>query len=50
MALNGYSVLVVVPPAPEVLVEIKKNCLRCVLPFILQLELSHNAIENKVLL
>ena len=32
MALNGFRVLLFVPALPEVLPQIKKNYLRCVLP------------------
>ena len=46
MALIGFTVLLLVSAAPEVLANIKKR--HCVLPLILQLKLSHNAIENKV--
>ena len=48
MALNGLSTLLFVPAALEVLAEKKKNNLYCILPLIVRLELSHNAIENKI--
>ena len=46
MALDGFSVLLFVPPAPEVLAEIYKKKLfySAFWPLILRLELSHNAI------
>ena len=48
MALNGFSVLLFVPSAPEVLAEIKRTIYTAFCPLILRLELSHNAIKNKV--
>ena len=48
MALNCFSVLLFVPSAPEVLVEIKRTIYIAFCPLIAQLEFSHNAIENKV--
>ena len=48
MALNGVSVLLFVPAASEVLAEIKKNYVHYASPLIIRLELSLNAIENKV--
>ena len=45
MDLNGFSVLLFVPAAPEALAETKRT-IYC--PLILRLELSHTAIENKV--
>ena len=48
MALNGFSVLLFVSAATEVLTEIKRTIYIVFCPFILRLELSYNAIENKV--
>ena len=45
MDLNGISVLLFVPAAPEALAETKRT-IYC--PLILRLELSHSTIENKV--
>ena len=49
MALDGFSALQFVPTAPKVLAEIKTTILQyndfC--PFILRLELSHNANSNE---
>ena len=47
MALNGFSVLLFVPPSPEVLAELKRAIYTAFCPLIIRLELSHNAIENK---
>ena len=48
MALNGFSVLLFVPPAPEVLEGIKKTVYTAFYLLIFQRELSHNVIENKI--
>ena len=48
MALNGFGVLLFVSPAPDVLAEIKRTIYTAFYPRIFRLELSHNAIENKV--
>ena len=48
LALNGFSVLLFVPAALEVLAEINKTICIAFYPLSLQLELLHNAIENKV--
>ena len=48
MALNGFGVLLFVPPAPEILAETKRTIYTAFYPYILRLELSHNAIENKL--
>ena len=44
MALVGFSALLFVPPAPEILAETKRAILHCLLSPILRLELSLNAI------
>ena len=44
MALDGSKVLRFVPPAPKMLAEIRMTILHCLLPLILRLKLSHNAI------
>ena len=48
MALNGFSVLLFVPAAPEVLAEIKRTIYTAFCPLDLLLKISHNAILNKV--
>ena len=48
MALNGFSALLFVPDATEVLAEIKGTIYALFCPLILRLKLSHNAIKNKV--
>ena len=48
MALNGFSVLLLVSAVREVLVEIKSAIYTAFCPLIVRLKLSHNAIENKV--
>ena len=48
MALNSFSVPLFLPPAPEVLAKIKRAIYTAFYPLFLRLELSHNAIENKV--
>ena len=48
MALNGFSALLFVPAATEVLAEIKGTIYASFCPLILRLKLSHNAIKNKV--
>ena len=48
MALNGFSVLLFVPPAPEALAEIKRTIYIAFYTLIFRLELSLSAIENKV--
>ena len=40
MALNGFSVLLFVPPAPDVLTEIKRIIYTAFYPLILRLEIS----------
>ena len=44
MALDSFSGLLFVPPAPEILAEIKRTILHCLLPPVLRLQLLHNAI------
>ena len=48
MALNGFSVLLFAPPASEVLSELKRTIYTAFCPFIIRLELPHNALEKKV--
>ena len=48
MALNGFSGLLFVPAEPEVLAEIKITIYTAFSRLFLQVELSHNAIENKI--
>ena len=48
MPLNGFSVLLLVPPEPERSAEIKRTICTVLCPPIFRLEFSHNAIENKV--
>ena len=48
MALNGFSVLLFVPTAPELLAEIQRTIYIAFFPLIYRLELLHNTIENKV--
>ena len=48
MALNGFSVLLLVSAALEVLAELKRAFYTALCPLILRLKLLHNAIENKV--
>ena len=48
MDLNGFSVLLFVPPAPKLLAEITKTLYTRFCSLILRLELSRNATENKV--
>ena len=48
MALNGFSVLLLVPAAPKVLAEIKRTIYTAFCPLILRLKLLHNAIKNEV--
>ena len=45
MALNGLSVLLFVPPAPEVLAEIKRTIGIAFCSLVLRLELSLNALK-----
>ena len=44
MTLDGFKALRFVPPAPEILAEIRITILHCLLPLILRLKFSHNAI------
>ena len=44
IALDGFKALRFVPLAPEILAEIRITILLCLLPLILRLKLSHNAI------
>ena len=44
IALDGFKALRFVPPAPEISAEIRITILHCLLPLILRLKLSHNAI------
>ena len=44
IALDGFKALRFVPTAPEILAEIRITILHCLLPLILRLKLSHNAI------
>ena len=49
MALNGFSVLLFVPSAPEVVAEIKELfTVHWFYLLILRLELLHNAIKNDI--
>ena len=48
MVLNGSSVLLFVPTASQVLVEIERTYYPSFCPLILRLELSPSAIKNKV--
>ena len=48
MAQYGFNALLFVPSAPEVLAEIKRTIYTAFRTLILRLELSHDAIENKV--
>ena len=48
MALDGFSVLLPVPPAPEVLAVLKQTIYTAFCTLNVRLEFSHNAIENKV--
>ena len=48
MALSDFNVLLFVSPAAEVLAETKRTIYTAFYLVILRLELSHNAIKNKV--
>ena len=48
MALNEFSVLLLVSAAPEVFAELKGAIYTVFCALILRLKLSHNTIENKV--
>ena len=47
-ALNRFNVLLLVPPEPEVLAEIKRTVYIAFYPLILRLKVSHNFIEHNV--
>ena len=46
--LNGFSILLFVPPASEVLAELKRTIYTAFFPLIIQSQPKHNALENKV--
>ena len=46
--MNGFSVLLLIPPATEILAEIKRTIYTAFYSLVLRLKLSHNAIKNKV--
>ena len=48
MAPNGFSVLLLVSAAPEVLAEIKRVIYTAFCPLILRLKVSLNAVKNKI--
>ena len=48
ITLNGFGVMLFVPPSLEVLAEVKRTVYIAFYPLILRFELSHNSVENTV--